>query len=121
MEGIAIFSAAATVMCTFVVGRIGARMDRRIKQQQEDDTERRNAYQKGEYEHQARFEAMCMGVQAMLRTSIIQDYNHYKDKGKLPVYAMENVTKLYKAYHGLGGNGTITKLYDELMKLPHEG
>jgi hypothetical protein len=26
---------------------------------------------------------------------------------------------MYKEYHALGGNGTITKLYEELLELPH--
>ena len=39
-------------------------------------------------------------------------------KEYIPIYAMENIGEMYKAYHRLGGNGTITKLVEELKKLP---
>ena len=31
---------------------------------------------------------------------------------------MENILDSYGAYHALGGNGTITKMVEELKKLP---
>ena len=31
---------------------------------------------------------------------------------------MENVLESYAAYHSLGGNGTITKMVEELKQLP---
>jgi len=65
------------------------------------------------------FKAIKMGMQAMLRNGIIEQYNKYMEKGYIPIYAMENVTAMYKEYHALGGNGTITELYKELLELPH--
>lgn len=62
--------------------------------------------------------AMVDGVQALLRDRIIQAHNHYAEKGHIPVYGMENVLAMYKAYHELGGNGTVTKLVDDLRELP---
>lgn len=58
------------------------------------------------------------GLQALLRDRIIQSYNHYIDKGNCPIYALENVNKMYDEYHALGGNGTVTKLVNELRELP---
>ena len=58
------------------------------------------------------------GTQALLRNEIIKEYDKYIERGYIPIYAMENVTSLYRAYHALGGNGTITKLMDELKELP---
>ena len=58
--------------------------------------------------------ALRAGTLALLRSEIIRNYDHYKAKGTTPIYAMENVLELYEAYHALGGNGTITKLVDEL-------
>ena len=40
------------------------------------------------------------------------------EKGYIPIYAMENVLESYNAYHSLGGNGTITKMVEELKQLP---
>ena len=58
------------------------------------------------------------GVRALLRDRIIQAHNHYSEKGYIPVYGMENVLAMYNAYHELGGNGTVTKLVDDLRELP---
>ena len=65
-------------------------------------------------------EAIKLGMQALLRDRIISAYNHYMDKGCCPIYARENVRRLYEQYHNLGGNGTVTGLMDSLMELPTE-
>ena len=59
-----------------------------------------------------------MGVQALLRDRIIQAYNHYMNKGYCPIYGLENVEEMYKQYHALGGNGTITELVERVKDLP---
>jgi hypothetical protein len=64
------------------------------------------------------FKAVKLGMQAMLRNSIIDKYNHYTEQGFIPIYGLENVTSMYDQYHELGGNGTITRLYNELKELP---
>lgn len=58
------------------------------------------------------------GVLALLRNGIIRNYNDYMDREYIPIYALESVGTMYEAYHDLGGNGTITKLYQELKSLP---
>ena len=40
------------------------------------------------------------------------------EKGYIPIYAMENVLESYAAYHSVGGNGTITKMVEEVKQLP---
>ncbi len=64
-------------------------------------------------------EAIKKGIQALLRDGIINQYNKYMEKKYIPIYAMENVEAMYKEYHALGGNGTITELYEDLQDLPH--
>lgn len=63
-------------------------------------------------------DAVQAGTLALLRSDIISNYDHYMDKEWIPIYAMENVCALYHAYHKLGGNGTVTKLLEELRALP---
>ncbi len=63
-------------------------------------------------------ESIKLGVQAILRDRIIDSYNHYMEKGYYPIYAQENVRRLYEQYHNLGGNGTVTHLVEELDTLP---
>ena len=65
-------------------------------------------------------EAIKLGIQALLRDRIIQAYNHYMDKGVCPIYARDNLLSMYKQYHNLGGNGTVTGLMEELKRLPTE-
>lgn len=67
-----------------------------------------------------RFEAIGNGVQALLRDRIIQAYNNYQDKEFCPIYARDNVEKMYQEYHALGGNGMITELVERIKELPTE-
>ena len=65
-------------------------------------------------------ETIKMGVQALLRDSIIRQYSHYMDKGYCPIYGRENLEALAREYYGLGGNGVIHSLMDKLQELPTE-
>lgn len=70
-------------------------------------------------EERAKSESIAYGVQALLRDRIIQAYNHYyRDYGYCPIYAKDNISEMYRRYHTLGGNGTITELMEQLMELP---
>ena len=64
--------------------------------------------------------AMEEGMQAMLRTSIIDQYNKWKDRGYYPIYARENVDYLSQAYFKLKGNGVVPDLLKALKQLPTE-
>lgn len=64
--------------------------------------------------------ALKNGMQSLLRSDIIKAHDKYTAKGFAPIYAKESVTKSYEAYHSLGGNGVITKLYEDIMALPEE-
>ena len=72
-------------------------------------------------EAKMRQEAMDAGMQALLRDRIVQAYNHYAvDKGFCPIYGKQNVEAMYNAYHALGGNGTVTRLKEQIDQLPTE-
>lgn len=58
--------------------------------------------------------AIAAGVQAMLRDTIVNNYNKYKDRGYMPIYARESLKKMYEAYHGLGGNDVAHDLYEKM-------
>lgn len=59
------------------------------------------------------------GLQALLRDGIITRYDKYMQRGYIYVRELENVQSMYNAYHALGGNGTLTRLMEELRELPH--
>lgn len=58
--------------------------------------------------------AVRLGIQAILRDSIVSYYNKYKDRGYIPIYARESVRKMYEAYTGLGGNDVAHDLYEKM-------
>ena len=62
--------------------------------------------------------ALESGVQSLLRDRIIYNCGKYTEKEYAPIYAKENVTSMYDAYHNLGANGTIMGLYKDFMELP---
>lgn len=66
----------------------------------------------------SRKSALKNGVLCLLRAEIIRCHEKYTERGEIPIYAEEALERVYKAYHELGGNGTITDLYEECMRLP---
>ena len=57
------------------------------------------------------------GIQALLRDRIVQAYYHYSERNWITLHGLENVEALYREYHALGGNGTVTKLVEALREL----
>ena len=71
-----------------------------------------------EMRQNARTKDLENGLQALLRAEIIRSHEKYMDKQYCPVYAREALTRIYESYHALGGNGTMTELYKQVMALP---
>lgn len=65
----------------------------------------------------ARQKAVVLGVQALLRDRIVQSYYHYEERGWITLHGLENVNAMYKEYHALGGNGTVTALVNTIHEL----
>lgn len=65
----------------------------------------------------ARQKAVELGVQALLRDRIVQSYYHYEERGWITLHGLENVNAMYKQYHALGGNGTVTVLVNTIHEL----
>ena len=62
-------------------------------------------------------DANSRGTMLLLRVQIIEYHDKYVREGKIPSYAYENFDEMYRAYHELGGNGMITKMYEEVKEL----
>lgn len=62
-------------------------------------------------------DANSKGTMLLLRVQIIEYHDKYIREGKIPSYAYENFDEMYQAYHELGGNGMITKMYEEVQEL----
>lgn len=66
----------------------------------------------------ARTEAVCLGVQAMLRNDMIQLYNKYVEQGYAPIYAKQNFENMWRQYHNLGANGVMDDIHEKFLELP---
>lgn len=62
--------------------------------------------------------ALKLGIQALLRSQMIAEYNKYNEKGYAPVYAKENFENCWKQYHSLGANGVMDDLHEKFLDLP---
>lgn len=62
--------------------------------------------------------ALKLGIQALLRSQMIADYNKYSEKGYAPMYARENFENCWKQYHSLGANGVMDDLREKFLDLP---
>lgn len=58
------------------------------------------------------------GMLSLLRAELIRSGEKYLSQGWLHIYAKDAYDKAYKAYHELGGNGTLTNMHDKIMELP---
>ena len=65
-------------------------------------------------------QALKKGVQAMLRSQMIQMYNEYKAEKKAPVYVKDNFENVWNAYHNLGANGVMDQIHEEFMNFETE-
>jgi len=64
--------------------------------------------------------ALKYGIQALLRSQMIADYNKYSEKGYAPIYARDNFENCWKQYHFLGANGVMDDLHEKFLELPYE-
>lgn len=62
--------------------------------------------------------AIEQGVQALLRNELIRRYREYETKGEVSILDKENLEHMYEEYINLGGNGTVKKMYEEMVELP---
>lgn len=79
---------------------------KRVMIHQKEDRERNNA--------------LSAGVQALLRDRIIQAYNIHSEKGYCPIYAKDNVRRLFTPYTELEKDDVITELVGKLLQMPTE-
>lgn len=61
--------------------------------------------------------ANSKGTMLLLRVQLIEYHKEYMDKGEIPTYAYQNFCEMYEAYHALGGNGMVTKMYEDIKEL----
>lgn len=62
-------------------------------------------------------DANSKGTMLLLRVQLIEYHDKYMEHGNIPLYAYDNFIEMYEAYHELGGNGMVTKMYEEIREL----
>lgn len=62
--------------------------------------------------------AVKAGLQALLRSQMISDYNKWEERGFAPIYARENFENCWKQYHSLDVNGVMDDLRNKFLELP---
>lgn len=119
------------IISTVIPFLIKRRFDKKDKRKDdiEELKESRKEYEKNQKElldtvrrMEGRFELYEDSILSLLRERIIQTYNHYMEKQKLPIYARESLDRMRKDYDELNKDGvdTIDTLIEQLYKLPTE-
>lgn len=116
-----VFQAGLSVISTIATSVIGY-LVYRLKKKEEDKNEelkkqRKEAALQAEKQKQEA-EALRVSLLALIRDRILQGYRYYRREHGISPQDLETMTKLYMAYHALGGNGTITAVYDKIKALP---
>lgn len=63
-------------------------------------------------------DANSKGTMLLLRVQLIEYHEKWTERGYITKHGLENFIEMYDAYHLLGGNGMVTKLLEEIKKLP---
>lgn len=106
-----IFLTILSAIATCVIGYYMHKLKRRDEQ--------REAYeQQRAVDILIREKATNEALRALCRDRILQGYRYYRQQGGVSTADLETMTKLYNAYHSLGGNGTISAVYDKICALP---
>lgn len=81
--------------------------------------ERNEADKKALEEQRKKQGALAMGVVAMLRDRLIDTMDYHIKVGWVAVEKADVVTRMFLAYHNLGGNDVVSHSYQRFMDLPH--
>lgn len=64
-------------------------------------------------------DALKEGVRTLLRNELVAAHREwFEEKGCITLEALEYCHQTYEAYHGLGGNGSGDKLFEDIKSLP---
>ena len=105
--GLSIVTAASTGIIGYLVYRL-----------KKHDEERESTEEKRLADIIKREQAITEALQGLCHDRILQGYRYNKRHSGISSADLETMTKLYNAYHALGGNGTITVVYEKILELP---
>ena len=106
-----VYNVAVTAIVSSLVGSVVSALVAALKSQGRKAVERTEA-------EKATDEALRMGVRALLWRELKNIHEQAVRQGGLTVADRKHLENVYAAYHGLGGNGTGTRLHEDAMKMP---
>lgn len=116
-----VFEAGLSIISTVATGIMGY-LVYRLKKNEEDKEDELKKQRKAEVQRlrqqEKEAEALRAALLALTRDRILQGYRYYRREGGISTQDLETMAKLYAAYHALGGNGTITAVYNSITALP---
>ena len=63
--------------------------------------------------------AIAAGIKTLLRNELVASHREWvEEKGYVTLEALEYIEDTYNCYHTLKGNGSGTKLWEDIKKLP---
>lgn len=80
--------------------------------------ENKKIKREAEESHTKRESSLEEGVVCILRKHLMDEHETWTVKGYITPKALESSLLMYKAYKGLGGNGMIDHMEDEIQELP---
>lgn len=108
-----IYATAFPIVLTALMSYVVWMLQEQRKQKAIDNAER----DKRILEEKKLRENNSNGTMLLLRVKLIEYHDRYMARGTIPSYAYENFMEMYKTYHALGGNGTVTKMKNEIEEL----
>ena len=114
---------ALVVFGTFMSG-VSAYLWRKIQKREEARLTAAKRHEEALREQERRRQDMITAQNEAILTiirgggDIIGQITYCIERGYKQLYQVENIAHLYHSYHNLGGNGAITNLYEQFMKLP---
>ena len=66
----------------------------------------------------SREDALAEGMVCVLRKHLMDEHEKWMEKKYITSTALENGLAMYHAYKGLGGNGMIDHMNDDISELP---
>ena len=97
---VSIISSVVSAMLVFVL-QSTIKENRRLKQKKAE-----------------REEALAEGMVCVLRKHLMDEHEKWMEKKYITSTALENGLAMYHAYKGLGGNGMIDHMNDDISELP---
>ena len=103
------------IVITAVFGFVSAMLAYMLQQKMKENAELKTKQEQEKTQHEKAMEA---GVLCILRKHLIDEHNIWTAKGYITSTALESGLLMYKAYKGLGGNGMIDLMEEEIQQLP---